>query len=56
MTYNELKTILNEMSREELSQDAVAYVVCDDEYVQVSSVLVAEENDVLEKGHVYFSI
>lgn len=56
MNYAELKKILSDMTHEELAQTVTAYINCDDEFVPISSVLVTTESDVLDAGHIYFSV
>lgn len=55
MTYNELKKILDNMTSEELNQTATVYLNYEDEFAPISSVLVAQESDILDDGHIYFS-
>lgn len=56
MNYRELQQILSEMSEQELDQTVTAYLNFEDEFIAVTSVLVAEESDVLDKGHIYLSV
>lgn len=57
MNYHELKKIINELNEYELNQTVTAYINLDDEFVPVTSVLIAESNqDILDAGHVYFSV
>ena len=57
MKYKHLLDILNDMTDEELEQDATAYLNAEDEYVPISAVLVADKSQsVLDVGHVYLSV
>ena len=57
MKYRELLEVLEGMTEDELNQDATAYLNAEDEFVPVTSVLVADATQsVLDVGHVYFSV
>lgn len=57
MKYRELLEILKGMTEDELNQNVTAYLNAEDEFVPVTSVLVADDNQsVLDVGHVYFSV
>ena len=57
MTHRELLKILEGMTEDELNQDVTAYLNAEDEFVPVTSVLVADDSQsVLDVGHVYFSV
>jgi hypothetical protein len=57
MKYRELLEILKGMTEDELNQNVTAYLNAEDEFVPVTSVLVADGNQsVLDVGHVYLSV
>lgn len=57
MKYRELLEILKDMTEDELNQDVTAYLNAEDEFVPVTSVMVAcEATASFDVGHVYFSV
>ena len=57
MTHRELLKILAGMTEDELNQDVTAHLNAEDEFVPVTSVLVADDSQsVLDVGHMYFSV
>lgn len=51
MKFSQLKAQLDNMSDDELQQDAVVYVEQMDEYLPVGAVTVTPDDDVLDAGH-----
>ncbi len=53
MTYRDLLQKLTDLTEEQLNQNVTVFFKYADEYVPIEGMKIADEDDVLDKGHPY---